>query len=297
MAKYILQKAVTPDKVKKGLLKPLNTYEQQAKRDGCCALLRFENGTYMGCKSRTGEDYISMDPVGRSIQEWAYNAFSEGLNGVVIGEAWWPGKDQFNLISGEFRRGKESLKLQLVINDFIPLNDFNAGKSSVPYAERVADWKRVQEEQFYFTPYWPAGSSDAQEKCNQLVALGGHDGLILRASEGIWTAGRGTTGEIIKIKQVLSFDLRVLEVNTVTGAKTGRDVHKLVVDFNGLRLGVGSGVPHDIADCPTVGQIVEVEAMDYSSDGLLREPRFKAIRYDKVEPDYERRVQAGKKAH
>lgn len=284
MAEYILQKAVEPKKVKKGLLRPLNTYEQQAKRDGCCALLLFEDGLYQRCYSRTGEVYISMDNVGAQIKEWARQE-QRPLNGVLIGEAWWAGKGEFNLISGEFRRGKISTRLELVINDFIPLNDFEAGKSSVPYRERVETWRDVQEEAFYFTPYWPAGSSDAQERCNQLVALGGHDGLILRDIDGTWKRGSGTTGEIIKIKQKLSFDLRVLEVNLAKGEKTGRDVWKLVVDFRGQRLGVGSGVPFKREDVPNVGDIVEVEAMDYSADGLLREPRYKGTRFDKLDVD------------
>ena len=56
-------------------------------------------------------------------------------------------------------------------------------------------------------------------------------------------------------------------------------------DFRGKRLGVGSGVPHKQEDVPPVGSIVEVVAMDYSSDGLLREPRFKGVRFDKTQPD------------
>lgn len=57
------------------------------------------------------------------------------------------------------------------------------------------------------------------------------------------------------------------------------------MEFQGKRLGVGSGVPHKLEDVPKVGDIVEVEAMDLSGDGLLREPRFKGIRFDKLEPD------------
>lgn len=299
---YIIQKAVEASKVKKGYIKPLNLYEQQAKSDGCCAILRFDsNGNYLGAWSRTGERAISMDQVGQAManfgreqEPWigsvpsskqvttAPGAFA---GKAVIGEAWWPGKGEFNKISGEFRRQAPSSKLHLVINDVIDLEDFDRGRSEFSYGHRVAEFRDVKQERFYFTQWWPAGSSDPQERCNQMVQVGGYDGLILRDPNGTWTVGRGTTGEIIKVKQKLSFDLRVLEVNTVKGEKTGRDVFKLVVDFRGQRLGVGSGVPFDRASVPNVGDIVEVEAMDYSSDGLLREPRFKGIRHDKIETD------------
>lgn len=282
---YIIQKAVGADKVQKKHRRPVNTMEQQAKRDGCCAILRFVAGEYTDCYSRTGEKYVSMDGVGREIAKWWDKNKSYKLDGYLIGEAWWPGKGEFNNISGEFRRGAVSSRLQFVINDFIPRTSFEEGSCAIPYSARVASLRAIQQPRFYFTPFWPAGAGEPQERCNQLVALGGHDGLILRDPLGAWKVGSGTTGEIVKIKQELSFDLRVLEVNTAVGEKTGRTLYKLVVDFEGKRLGVGSGVPHKGAEVPKVGDIVEVVAMDRSSDGLLREPRYKGTRFDKLEPD------------
>jgi len=280
---YIIQKAVEASKVKKGLLRPFNEYEQQAKYDGCCAILKFgKMGRYIGAFSRTGEDNIALQNVGDDM----FLKYGEQIENLVfVGEAWWPGKGEFNKISGEFRRYKPSEKLLFIINDVIPLADFEAGKCITTYATRVQDWRSIRGPRWQFAQRWMPGSGDPQERCNQLVQAGGFDGLVLRDLSGTWTVGRGTTGEIIKVKQKLSFDLRVLEVNTVTGEKTGRDVFKLVVDFRGKPLGVGSGLPHTREEVPNVGDIVEVEAMDYSSDGLLREPRFKGTRFDKLQPD------------
>lgn len=280
---YIIQKAVEASKVKKGCLLPLNQYEQQAKYDGCCAVLKFgTGGRFIEALSRTGENAISMQNIGIAM----YQLYGDAIaNTVIIGEAWWPGKGEFNKISGEFRRYTPSDKLLLAINDVIPLTDFERGECDTEYQERVRAWRTVKEERFFFVQCYCPGSSDPQEKCNQLVKVGGFDGLVLRKQDGKWKVGRGTTGEIVKVKQKLSFDLRVLEVNTVTGEKTGRDVFKLVVDFRGKPLGVGSGLPHTREEVPNVGDIVEVEAMDYSSDGLLREPRFKGVRFDKLQPD------------
>ena len=113
----------------------------------------------------------------------------------------------------------------------------------------------------------------------------GYDGLILADPEGTWTAGRGTTGEKVRLKKTLSFDLRVTGVHEGVGEKTGRAVYTLTVDYKGKSLGVGSGLPHDFDRVPKVGDIVEIHAMDYSSDGLLREPRYKGIRFDKEQAD------------
>lgn len=280
---YIIQKAVEASKVKKGYLLPLNEYEQQAKYDGCCAILKFgKGGRYLGAWSRTGEEAVSMKNIGDRM----YTAYGQRLEDTAfIGEAWWPGKGEFNKISGEFRTQKPSDKLLFVINDAIPLVDFENGECRVPYIERVCEWRNSVGLVWFFAENWLPGHGCPQERCNQLVKAGGFDGLILRKQDGFWKVGRGTTGEIIKVKQKLSFDLRVLEVNTEVGEKTGRDVYKLVVDFRGKRLGVGSGLPHKREEVPNVGDIVEVEAMDYSSDGLLREPRYKGVRFDKVRPD------------
>lgn len=280
---YIIQKAVEAGKVKKGFLEPLNIYEQQAKYDGCCAILKFGlGGRFLGAWSRTGEEAVSMQNIGDAM----YRRYGKKLESLAfIGEAWWPGKGEFNKISGEFRRQRPSDLLQFVINDVIPLASFEKGESRTPYIERVAEWRGISAARWFFAQSWLPGHGDPQERCNQLVQAGGFDGLILRKQGGFWKVGRGTTGEIVKVKQKLSFDLKVLEVNTVTGEKTGRDVYKLVVDFRGKPLGVGSGLPHKREEVPNVGDIVEVEAMDYSSDGLLREPRFKGVRFDKLRPD------------
>lgn len=281
MADYIIQKAVLPDAVKKASQRSLEYYGRnylaQRKYDGCCAVLFTDEA--MG-KSRTGEVYPSLTPAAEEL------AVTMGPGFVIIGEAWWPGKDQFSQISGEFRRMVPSAKLSILANDCLTREEFDAGYSAVPYSTRLDRLPVSPDYRWGRVACWAPGTYGCpQALCNRLVDEGGYDGLILRDPEGTWTVGRGTTGEIVKIKRVLSFDLRVLEVNRVTGDKTGRDVYKLVVDFNGKSLGIGSGVPHQIADVPVVGDIVEIEAMDVSSKGLLREPRFKGIRCDKLEPD------------
>jgi len=285
---YIIQKAVAPDKVIKKNRLTLEeygrTHHAQTKNDGCCAVVTLRPDAPMLVQSRTGEVYSSM-------QHWEAQlraAFGE-QSLVLIGEAWWPGKDQFNLISGAFRNARPNEDLELVVNDAIKVEEFEAGYSDVPYDRRSARFAHLDIMHYpttYKVAQWRCGTyGNPQDLCNELVDQGGYDGLILRDPRAGWRRGSGTEGGIIKLKRELSFDLRVLEVNTAVGEKTGRTVYKLVVDFQGKRLGVGSGLPHNEADVPKVGDIVEVCAMDYSSDGLLREPRYKGTRYDKIEPD------------
>ena len=119
----------------------------------------------------------------------------------------------------------------------------------------------------------------------EYVLRGGYDGIVLRNPDAPWVAGVAREGELIKVKPETSLDLRVVEVNMAYGEKTGRPVYTVDVTFKGITTTVGSGIPHTEQDVPKVGDIIEVECMCVNPNFTLREPRFKAIRHDKTEPD------------
>lgn len=286
MSDYLIHKAVDLSATKAAFRKAFPTldhvyragYWLQRKYDGCMVILDPRKELP---KSRTGKEYISCKDHMRTARE---------LNRVIIAEAWVPGWD-FARISGEFRRGEVSNNLHIVVHDLIPVEDFDT-ECDLTYEERVEPFiRRINTEFGARTLFaWTMRNYEGnpQALVNDLLDVHpvGYDGMVLRDPQGRWAAGdNGKEGEIIKVKRELAFDLRVTEVHTGVGAKTGRPVYSLTVGFKGLPLGVGSGIPHDFDKVPKVGDIVEVVAMDYSSDGLLREPRFKGIRHDKVVPD------------
>ena len=119
----------------------------------------------------------------------------------------------------------------------------------------------------------------------KLKATGKYDGAILRDPNAGYKIGLVKNGEIVKVKPVLSLDLVVTDVFTEPGAKTGRPVYSIEVIYKGVKSKVGSGVPHKREDVPDIGQIAEVECMDITAEGKLREPRFKGIRFDKEQAD------------
>jgi ATP-dependent DNA ligase len=282
MAEYIIQKAVNIDKVLKKRRLTIEEYGKrflaQHKYDGCYAVVDVDAGVV---RSRTGEFVRSMPHVVEELRAQGYAGH------VVMGEAWTEGYD-FSVLSGMFRTHAPQPDLGFVVFDILTNEEWGAGETSVPYRIRwlKRPWVPNASGKVSLARTYPPGSyGHPQALCDDLVKRGGYDGLILRDPEGGWKVGSGTTGEIVKVKRKLSFDLRVTAVHVDVGAKTGRPVYSLSVDFRGRELRVGSGMPHNLSECPTVGNIVEVEAMDHSSDGLLREPRLKGIRYDKLEPD------------
>ena len=256
---------------------PFDDYVMMPKYDGCLAII-----TPDGVITRTGE------PI-RSIPQCS-QAVAEVLPGhAVFGEVYkfdTPFKD----ISGSFRRHKPQPDLLVVVFDAVPFKDWLTAKCDKPYIERYAALK----EAVLHTPtpsliVAPALDLEApQGFANALVSTGGYDGAIIRRKSAGWSTGASKNGEALKVKPVKSLDLRA------TGWFAGRGKHDgraggIFVEYRGVKTQVGTGFSDDereeIAIQGTRDRIAEVEFMELTADGKLREPRFKGWRYDKTEPD------------
>jgi DNA ligase-1 len=301
VANEIIHKAVELAKVKTKRRKELEqpgylakNYIAQPKHDGCNTVMKFYPDGTVETTSRTGEPNRAMGRAERALWPRLADRLMPSCGLVVLGEAWWPGKDQFSEISGHFRRHSESDRLRLVAFDALTMTEFEAGRSDVGYLNRLkrlgaaAEWPDSNPDPAQLIRSYSV-STDPHELCARFVDKGGYDGIIYRDPDGTWEAGRGTNGELIKIKRKLSFDLRVTATYEGLGKNKGR-VGAIGVSFRGATLRCNAGTDAEreawFADPSLiVGKIVEVEAMDFSSEGLLREPRYKGIRHDKLEPD------------
>lgn len=306
VSEYTVHKAVELDKVKsqqRTLIEGgdlLRTYYiAQAKYDGCnCVVIVPREGPVV-IQSRTGEDVKSMDHV-----KAAYAAYPDIVPGVYLGEAWCPDAT-FPEISGWFRKQsttENTARLQHAVFDYLTLEEWEAGRSELSYVERVV---RMPESFGAIAqgaaPMWLAQSfgvlsctfpgTTPQELCNKLVEAGGYDGAIFRDPDGEWVRGNGTDGNIVKVKAKYSFDLRVVGYEEGKGKHAGR-IGTLVVEYNGKRQGAGTGLKDkersiESFETEWLGQIVEVECLGVTEDGMLREPRMKGKRFDKVKADGE----------
>lgn len=307
MAEYIVHRAVNLDKVLKKRREVLSqpgyldqNYLGQAKYDGCSVIFVLTvAGLDDKVLSRTGERVRSLEHMLPAMHRLFADQVMEHGGVAVLGEAWTKG-ESFATLSGLFRQHAPAPQLGVKVFDVLNAIEWANGLSITPYIERLArvlrpqyradlDW--VSAAETHFVPRTTGRGDTWQDWCNHLVDKGGYDGCILRDPNGGWKRGSGTTGEIIKLKRVLSFDLRVIGWMEGKGKHAGR-VGNLIVQFNDTTgLGVGTGFTdkqrQEWFDNPDLimGQIVEIEAMDFSEDGLLREPRFKGIRFDKLETD------------
>ncbi|QYD70141.1 hypothetical protein KZJ38_07490 [Paraburkholderia edwinii] len=312
MSEYIIHKAVEFSKVKVAVRKELeaesvddlaNKFYAQRKYDGCnAAVIVTPSGDGDKVLSRTGEVVKSCNHIIKGVRG-RLKAKLEKLGAyAVLGEVWRPRTTQ-NIISGEFRRHDPAPKLQFQVFDMLTLTEFEAGHSDFtfevryeqlfPYFRGAHATDTVQ----LADTYTPGSYGNPTTLCDSLVEQGGYDGLILRNPYGLWTAGSGTDGEIIKVKKAETYDLRVVGVEEGKGKYKGT-LGALVcqgpkghVKVSGMtdeqRDSWWSGEKGAGGDERVVGAIVEVACLGLTPQGSLREPRFKGVRFDKENADFE----------
>ena len=260
---------------------PADEYIMMPKYDGCLAIVVADDEGHV--LTRTGEPITSIPHVLAQAR-----AMLPGY--VIFGEAYkWdtPFKD----ISGAFRRHAPQDDLIVVAFDAVPVADWRAGKCDESYKARLARlreaWHASPVPAIIVAPASDAGAS--QGFANALVAQGGYDGAILRRADAPWTVGASKNGEAIKVKPVQSLDLEVHGWFRGKGKHAGR-AGGITVLYRGVQTDVGTGfTDREREEIASAGQapcaIAEVEFMELTADGKLREPRFKGWRYDKDKAD------------
>lgn len=296
MPDYLIQKATEFDKQAADYKKAHNidgmaqlTHIGQRKYDGCHMVVHTALGSDMGrAHSRTGENVQSCDHIVSACNQ----VF--GIGWVVFGEVWKP-HTPFPEISGSFRRHAAQPDLKFVVYDIVPAAAYMAGVDPTSYDSRLKHLAlNLRQLNFENSPlievaYYPPGTYMPQQLANQLVAEGGYDGLIMRDLKAPWHMGVAKHGQLIKVKPVLSFDLRVTGVEEGEGKMQGM-AGNLVLDYQGKEVRAG-GLDFDTRrawlenPASIIGQIVEVECIGITDDGSLREPRIKGVRHDKLQPD------------
>lgn len=305
MAKYIVHKAVELDALSaktKEELEKVDEWIISPKYDGCHVVFFFEDGKHVDTRSRSGERVLSMDHVGQDLLR-AYPALRTTFKVAICGEAWAPGQD-FNVISGAFRRQSPQLGLMFVPFDWV---GWAAGElfSNRTYSERLAKLRHREESSgasvlpvVAYTYHGPLSeaivATEAQALRYKASTTGAYDGLILAQAQGTYEVGSGRGGEFIKVKPLISYTVTVTGYECSTGAKTGKNTGALTFLLDGLHQRVSTGLTQAQVDSfnsyeeasdgslldTWLGKRIEVEAMGKTVNGFLREPRFKGIRDD-----------------
>lgn len=253
-------------------------YIMMAKYDGCLAII-----TPDGVITRTGEPITSIPQ--------CLDDAAELLPGHVIFGEVYRYDTPFSEISGAFRRHKPQSHLFVMVFDAVPFDDWKTGKCDKPYIERYTAlkeaWHRTPVPSLIVAPALDLGAP--QGFANAMVRQGGYDGAILRRKDAPWTTGASKNGEALKVKPVQSLDLEVHGWFKGKGKHANR-AGGITVLYRGVQTDVGTGfTDREREEIAAAGKapcgIAEVEFMELTADGKLREPRFKGWRYDKEQPD------------
>jgi ATP-dependent DNA ligase len=236
--------------------------------------------------SRTGEIYTSMEHIAALL--WPVLDKCD----LIIFEAYIPGKWQAEA-SGAARDTKaQHPELVPHCHDLLFEKEFTEGGGR-PYYERNADlYFRLCEKGMhrYYASQTAVEDIEAAQKYAQIIIDQGREGAVMRNPSAPYSPGKRNP-DIIKIKQGVSYDLEVLDMYEGKGKYAGTLGGLICKWKDGQTIqisGMTDQQRHDWWNEVTsiIGKIVQVDAMTNSSKGLLREPRFKGIRHDKVKGDF-----------
>lgn len=138
--------------------------------------------------------------------------------------------------------------------------------------------------QLKLIPRYLVSSMEEIDLLYKNVQARGLEGLIIKDPDGLYHRRRNHAW--MKIKAEESVDVRIVDVEEGTNKYEGQ-LGAMVVDHNGVRVNVGSGLSDSQrasfweAKDELIGRLIEVEYHEITPDGSLRHPRFKRFRDDK----------------
>ena len=288
-AKHLVQLCLPLSHVKGELHYPLFMSE---KLDGvyCLAIILDNKCTIY---SRTGEVYTSLEHLHAPLM-----MLSDACNvQVLIFEAYTRGIPQ-PTISGACRdKHKQHPEIHAYVHDGMSLEDFCAHQSKVPFVRRyqllLQGFTNIDDHYdspLYFVFQQNVTCREDIDNYYKFIIARGGEGVILRDKYAYYQPGKRNK-TMIKLKQGVSFDLRVVKVVLGTGKYASKMGSLICEDAKGTRVNVGTGFSDKEREeyfnksWYIVGKIVQIDAMAVSTGGVLREPRFCGIRRDKQEVD------------
>jgi len=240
-----------------------------------------------GCEficSRQGRPIPSLLEFGKDIQ----NVFS----GRLIFEILIEGVPDFHIMNGILNRtiGDCSAKgVYLMVHDYIPLEGVDTVFAD-RYAMASAIVRELDHPSIRTSPILATSNSkQVWEAVASEVLMNGGEGVVLKRVDAPYSPDKRNY-DLMKIKEEVTADLIVVGMTEGEGKYVGTLGALILEDKDFGRHSV-SGMTDQQRDEwwanpeEIKGRVVEIKAMKRLADGTYREPRFKAIRYDKTYKD------------
>ncbi len=304
MSSYaLIHRAIEPSKIAKRDLAGLQgeladgNYVLQPKYDGVNGVLDVGSDSkgwpFARLRTRTGEAVPSCQHIELAALELP--------PGRYFGEIWKV-QTPHTKINGAARQHDPAPWLTFVAFDYLNPADVKCGRSELSYEDRFTLLGEILDEDGticiteVLSCRLGTDLGALQQATPVLLAElrargGAYDGLICRPTAyGLELGHSGNDGAIIKLKPRASADL--LCVGTFAGkGKYAGMTGGLIVSLDGTPDGptceVGTGLDDKQRQGGILfaGKIVEVEYLELTAKGKLREPSFKSVRHDKQQAD------------
>lgn len=264
----------------------------QQKYDGVYCIAFFDNQGIVGIYSATGKKYLSLEHLKPQL-ELCRDITGDNISFIIF-EAYSSVTSQ-PIISGWCRdESGQHPEIMAYIHDALTMNEY-MGRDKTPYSERIARLIKGDIETHCKSLFLPLTiianeQSDILDMAETIWVYGG-EGVVIKNPNAPYSRGK-RNWDLMKLKQSVSYDLLVVDVMEGRGKYKGM-LGKLILRWkNNKIIAVGTGLTDSQREewwkdkNKIIGQIVQIDAMKESTEGVLREPVFKGIRYDKCEPDF-----------
>jgi len=264
-------------------------------------------GTYISGKivSRQGKEFSGLEHIIADITKLFPDAVNTVLDGelVRINSEGMSDNENFRIGTGLLGSddGDKSC-IQLVIFDYLPVDEFKTGESTLTYKERLNELNIISDKikelglkslTTVDVLYTGTDISMIDSYLDKMVSLD-KEGLMLNRDSKYYTKRHNG---ILKVKRFYTVDLKVTALEEGSGRHVGR-LGAFVVDYKGNTLNVGSGMNDEQREeywkrkDELLGRVIEVKYKEESSDkktGLfsLQFPIFVSLREEGKEVSYD----------
>lgn len=209
-------------------------------------------------------------------------------DGVYDGEVM--DEDFIALMRQVHRKSANVSKSYLMLFDVVPLNEWDARRGVTPFHQRrqnlVDALGDLEQWEYLRLIEWAElkNSNDAVKTYHDECFSQGFEGCMVKDPYAPYCFGRGDA--VLKVKMTEEADCKVIGFKEGTGKYRGM-LGALIVDFEGVRVDVGTGLKDwqrkEFWDNQEkyLGQIAEVRYQEVTPEKSLRFPRFRFWRLDK----------------
>jgi len=256
------------------------------KLDGVRCIARMEAGR-VELYARSGKQIKGLTDIENALAALRLEGVLDGEL-LIQGRGALPSKEEYKQTCSIVRKGGTKKGLVYHVFDVLPLGDYNARRSTIPYSKRRMALERIKPAAPFVevVPVLYSGTDTAQiENQLQKQREARHEGIMINLNDAPYSFTRSTC--LLKYKIMSDCDLRIVALNPGTGSHADM-LGSLSLDYKGNTVRVGAGIPNALRraiwenQAAYIGRVVTVQYFEETQDKRgkksLRFPVFKELR-------------------